>query len=137
MASILIIDDEPVFRRVTRAMLERLGHHVTELSEARHAREVYRASGPDLVILDMLMPDQDGLETLTKLREIDPQIRVVAVSGGGRLEAEFYLDFARRLRAAQHLAKPFTLAQLERTVNAALQSGAGEWQSRAAGSSAA
>lgn len=120
MATILIIDDEPVFRRVTRAMLERLGHTVHELSEASHAREVYRVTGADVVLLDVLMPDQDGIETLKLLREFDPKVRIILTSGGGKLTPKFYFDFTRHMKVEHHLAKPFSMIQLEAAVHGAL-----------------
>ena len=75
--------------------------------------------GPvDLVITDLLMPDMDGIELINALHKDFAGIRVVAMSGGGVLDAEFYLTMAKRLRADSLLKKPFTRDELLMAIEA-------------------
>jgi DNA-binding response OmpR family regulator len=66
------------------------------------------------------MPDIDGLEVIQQLRRINPVVRVLAISGGGRVEAEEYLSVARKFGAVEVLPKPFTGQELKRSVELAL-----------------
>ena len=69
--------------------------------------------GPiDVVITDLLMPDMDGIEIMATIRRDAPHVQIVAVSGGGRIDAGEYLRLAQYLGADRTLQKPFTLASL-------------------------
>ena len=76
----------------------------------------------DLVITDLVMPGKEGIETIIELRRRAPQLRIIAMSGGGHGKAVDYLELAAKLGAKRTLAKPFSLEQLTATVTEALQS---------------
>jgi FixJ family two-component response regulator len=78
------------------------------------------------MVLDMLMPDMDGVETLLALRDFVPRLLVVAMSGGGRVSSHLYLRFAKLMGAAQVLEKPFSADQLLQAVASALAELPGE-----------
>ncbi|HEX6309396.1 MAG TPA: response regulator [Longimicrobiales bacterium] len=116
MASVLIIDDDDAVRRMLRAALERAGHRVEEGRNGAEGMSIYRRAPADLVITDVFMPDQDGIETIQQLRAEFPASRILAISGGSTGAAAGPLTDARLLGANATLAKPFTLDRLSDTV---------------------
>lgn len=120
MARILLVDDEDSFRRVARLALQRAGHEVFEAKNGRDALRSYPEVDPDLVITDLIMPEKEGLETIQELRQLNPEVRIIAISGGGRLEPMDYLPVARKFGAFCTLAKPFLHHELIQAVHSAL-----------------
>ncbi|MBE2214103.1 MAG: response regulator [Opitutaceae bacterium] len=107
-ARILLIDDDDLFRKATRLTLERAGHMVVEAADGEEGLRRYREGRPDVVILDLIMPGKEGLETIRDLKAHDPAVRILAVSGGGRIDSRDYLPLAQALGAKRILDKPFT-----------------------------
>ena len=107
MAKILIIDDEDLVRLTLRQTLERLGHQVREANNGAVGVKMQAADPADLVVTDIIMPDQEGVETIIQLRQADPALKVIAMSGGGRTGATDYLECAKKYGAEQVFAKPF------------------------------
>lgn len=120
MASVLIIDDDTSIRRVVRAALERAGHRVAEAGNGAEGMQRFRMAPADLVITDVFMPDQDGIETIQQLREEFPAARILAISGGSVASTSGTLRDALLLGADATLAKPFTIEQLNRIVDGML-----------------
>ena len=114
---VLIVDDEEDTREVGAAMLERLGFEVAEASGGHEALERYRTGGVRCVLLDLTMPEMDGVEVLARLREVDPEVRVVFCSGHGDAEVR---RMAALHRAAGVLTKPFRLRTLSQTLQEVL-----------------
>jgi DNA-binding NtrC family response regulator len=107
MAKILVIDDDAAIRDVIFQLLQDGGHTLTMAENGREGVALFRANRPDLVITDIIMPEQEGIETLKQIRQIQPDAKVVVVSGGGRLGNEPYLDVARAMGALDTIEKPF------------------------------
>ncbi len=107
MKKILIIDDDEVFREMTRQMLERAGYSVAEAIDGFDGRRVVSKMSPDLVVTDLLMPKMDGIEMIRFLRENNPEIKIIAVSGYGQMASTTYLPTARVLGAHRSFGKPF------------------------------
>jgi two-component system chemotaxis response regulator CheY len=120
MARILVIDDEEPIRRLLTRALALEGHEVLEASDGREALRLHRAGPADLVITDILMPEQDGLEVIMTLRREAPGIKIIAMSGGGRFKQTEALHMAEPLGAFATLRKPFALDAMLETVNLAL-----------------
>ena len=120
MKHILLVDDDELSRGAVRKMLERSGYDVQSTGIGQEALAWYRREPADLVITDLIMPDTDGLEMIQELRRINPAVRVLAISGGGRVDAEEYLSVARKFGAVEVLPKPFTAPELKQAVEAAL-----------------
>jgi CheY-like chemotaxis protein len=120
MPRVLLVDDDDLSRNTIHQMLERAGYEVKSTPSGREALQWYRQSPPDLVVTDLIMPDTDGLELIQELRRSDPQIRILAISGGGRVNANEYLTVARRFGAVGILAKPFSNQELREAVQAAM-----------------
>ena len=83
MPSILIIDDDDSLRDALRRTLHKEGYTISEACEGRQGLKELEHSPVDLILLDMFMPDKDGLETIGELRRTYPKIRIIAMSGGG------------------------------------------------------
>ena len=91
---ILIVDDDPQVRRVTRKLVELHGFSAAEAANGHEGLEMFRAMRPDVVLLDIFMPEKDGFEMLSDLRRIAPNTPVIAMSGGGRTDAAISLRSA-------------------------------------------
>lgn len=124
MANILLIDDDDSFRASLRMALEHFGHQVTEARDGEEGLALYRDTGADLVITDILMPEKDGMEVLLALRKQQSTAKILAISGGGRFAAaKNYLRTAKALGAAKILAKPFTTDSLQAAIDELLSDG--------------
>ncbi|MCO4782149.1 MAG: response regulator [Candidatus Cloacimonetes bacterium] len=117
MAKILIIDDEVDLLEILQAILESADHNVEICTSGRKAVSKIREEPFDLVLSDIVMPDQDGIETIKQITEIDPGMKIICMSGGGSLPAETYLKLAQHLGASKILRKPFQGAELIKSVN--------------------
>jgi CheY-like chemotaxis protein len=116
MARILLVDDDEAFREVLRVMIESLGHAVVVAVNGREAMAKLDQGAIDLVITDLLMPEKDGFETIRYLRRRAPTVRMIAMSGGGRVGPALYLDVAEQLGAEYTLVKPFSKSDLEMAI---------------------
>lgn len=106
MASILVIDDDELLRRFVVALLERRNYSVQSADSGEAGIKLAAAADFDLVITDIVMPGTEGLETIKQIRRDKPDIKILAVSGGGSSKGD-YLRYAERLGANAALAKPF------------------------------
>jgi len=112
MARILIIDDDENARYAVRAILENAGHEVSEAENGAVGLRMQAAHRFDLVISDVIMPEQDGIETVLQLSKDYPSLPVIVISGGGADRFLGYLETAEALGATRILAKPFLPADL-------------------------
>jgi YesN/AraC family two-component response regulator len=106
MARILIIDDEPQIRSMLKLMLERDGYEVVEAPDGVEGINVYRQNPADLIITDLIMPNKDGIGMIIELKKEFPDVKIIAMSGGGLNKPEGYLKGAQKLGAARTLTKP-------------------------------
>ena len=120
MARILIIDDDAAMRGSLAPTLERLGHEVSSAPDGKAGVARATEKAPDLVITDLIMPEKEGLETIMELRALYPRLKIIAMSGGGRLSNEDYLHLAKRFGASVTLAKPFSREELKAALAEAL-----------------
>jgi DNA-binding response OmpR family regulator len=120
MAQILLIDDDDQFRDMLRITLQRMGHDVVEAADGRIALRLGAQQNFDVAMVDMIMPDKEGMETITEMRKSKPDMRIIAMSGGGRMNSRDILLLAAGIGANKTLAKPFSneeLADALRAVN--------------------
>ncbi|MDD5227372.1 MAG: response regulator [Methylococcales bacterium] len=121
MARILIIDDEEQLRDLLKQMLSRDGHEVVTAFDGVDGMRVFNQFNPELVITDIIMPNKDGIEVITELLCRNPNVAIIAISGGRRaITAEFNLESAEMLGVKGILSKPFTRDQLREAVQHAL-----------------
>jgi len=111
--TVLVVDDEPPVRRLVRRALEGAGYLVLEAADGEEALWLLDAQAVALVITDVLMPGQDGIEVVLDLRARPAPVPVVVMSGGGTgLDIETLVSSALAFGAAAALAKPFSVAEL-------------------------
>ena len=122
MESILIIDDEPQIRSMIRLILERSGYTVIEASDGIEGIRRFREKPADLIITDLIMPNKDGIGMIIELKKEFPDVKIVAMSGGGLNRPEGYLRGAQKLGAACTLSKPINRQELLRVVRDTLTS---------------
>jgi DNA-binding response OmpR family regulator len=103
---ILIIDDDDQFRKMLRWNLEHAGYEVMEACDGRQGIERFSEMPADLVITDIVMPVKEGVETILEIKEAHPEVKFIAVSGGGWQAFEIDFEMARTL-GARTLKKPF------------------------------
>jgi len=106
MARILIIDDEPQIRSMLMLMLERDGYEVIEAPDGVEGIKIYRQNPADLIITDLIMPNKDGIGMIIDLKKEFPDVKIIAMSGGGLNKPDGYLKGAKKLGAACTLTKP-------------------------------
>jgi CheY-like chemotaxis protein len=112
MAIILLVDDDFDFRKMVRLQLERIGHSVVEAHNGKEAMDQWQKQPIDLVLTDLVMPDQEGLETIQKLSRARPGVKIVAMSAGVRGDSKTPLRIADFLGAKCTLSKPFSHQEL-------------------------
>ena len=120
-ARILVVDDNASMLRSLDEILSRAGHEVIQAADGAEACRISRDDGVDLVILDLFMPEKDGIETLRELRKRTPGLPIIAISGGGADDSGVdLLKAAVLLGAVQSIEKPFTPAAMLEAVGKAL-----------------
>jgi two-component system, chemotaxis family, chemotaxis protein CheY len=107
MARILVMDDDDLLRGVLRVVLEAARYDVIEAADGKAGLRLYREQGADLVLVDIFMPERDGLEVIRALRAEIPQPKIVAMSGGGQTGQIDILRAAAAFGASRTLRKPF------------------------------
>jgi CheY-like chemotaxis protein len=112
MIKILVIEDDNAFRNVLVTMLERAGYEVLQAENGNDALRFCQTLKPDLVLTDIIMPDKEGLETIQELLNLCPNMKIIAMSGGGRFGPNSYLPLAEKLGAKKTLQKPFMRDEL-------------------------
>ncbi len=112
MKRILLIEDDDTMRGMLRRMLELENFEVMEASDGNDGLIKYRNNPADIVITDIIMPNKDGLNTIDDLLREFPNVRIIAISGGGNIKPERYLSLAKTLGAQYILEKPFSRKQL-------------------------
>jgi DNA-binding response OmpR family regulator len=112
MARILVVDDDQVLRGALRIVLEAAGYNVMDAADGEAGLRLYHEQGADLVLVDLFMPERDGLQVIRALRAVIPQPRIVAMSGGGCIGRTEVLRAAATCGAARTLRKPFESCDL-------------------------
>jgi CheY-like chemotaxis protein len=122
MAQILLIDDDEQFRAMLAQMLAEDGHQVTTARDGDEGFRMASQSNSDLIITDILMPRQDGIQMIVALSHGANKVPIVAMSGGRRaISADFNLESATLVGVKATLSKPFTRADLRRALATALK----------------
>jgi CheY-like chemotaxis protein len=114
---ILVVDDDELFRQMLRTTLVKMGYLVLEARNGREATTLFDQQLPDIVITDLVMPEKEGLETIGELRRCYPEVKIIAMSGGGRISATDYLRIAKAMGANRILAKPFSNDEMVTALN--------------------
>ncbi len=108
---VLVVDDNEDMRTVVRLSLEAEGFDVALAENGRNPAAALRQCGARVVVTDILMPEQDGVETIAQLRREFPDVRIIAMSGASSMTGFDYLTVPREL-GARILRKPFEIREL-------------------------
>lgn len=112
MKSVLVVDDDPLITMLLRSVFERAGYQVREASNGKDAMRLYRKSPTDLVIMDLVMPEKEGIETIIELRQDFPDARIFAITGGLKGHADVLLNAAEDLGAIRKFKKPLNADEI-------------------------
>jgi CheY-like chemotaxis protein len=121
LAYIVVIDDDPKILEIFKLFLENEGHSVVTANNGQEGIDIFRNDQADLVVTDMVMPVKNGLKTIMELGTEFPDIKIIAISGGGIIEPDRYLSLAKCIGIKQTLTKPVTKEQLINAVNEVLE----------------
>jgi len=119
---ILVVDDDPEVRMATRDFLSSKGYEVVVAEGGREALRLLDASPPDVVLLDVAMPDMDGMETLKRMVATHPAMPVIMVTANADIEIT---SKVLQLGAADYVPKPFDLDYLDQAISIQLSAGRG------------
>jgi CheY-like chemotaxis protein len=108
----LLVEDDKELREMLKMSLLRSGYTVMEAENGKDAIVHFKPLVTDLVVTDLIMPEEDGLKVVIKLRELKPSIRIIAISGGGKVGPGSYLNLAKALGADAIFSKPFSINDL-------------------------
>jgi len=117
----MVVEDDKSVRELLREILKRAGHDVMAAGNGKEALSLYKKSPADLIITNILMPEKEGLETIQELRRENPDIKIIAISGGGQIGPADYLEVARRFGAMRTFSKPFDRKELLKAVDDLLE----------------
>ena len=125
MARILVIDDDPTIRALVAGILETQGHSVVDAKDGRAGVALFGRESVDLVVTDIVMPEQEGIETIGAVRRLNRAVPILAISGSATVGGSGdYLRAAAALGATATLQKPFTADQLAGTIERLLSASA-------------
>lgn len=119
---VLVVDDDTRIREIFRMWLEREGFEVFEAENGMEGVQQQRLHSVDILICDLIMPVQEGIETITQFRHEFPEIGIIAISGGGKIGPDSYLTVAEHLGAWRVFKKPVDMSQLIKAIH--------EWEER-------
>ncbi|MBK7132704.1 MAG: response regulator [Bacteroidales bacterium] len=122
MPGILIVEDDKELREMLKVSLIRHKYSVLEATDGKDAISHFKPSIIDLVVTDLIMPEEDGLKVIMKLRELKPQLKIIAISGGGKAGPGSYLKLAKALGADAVFSKPFSINDLVSKIESLLTS---------------
>ena len=112
MATILLVEDDSLVSDMLKQILERASHTVACANNGEEATEWLKHNIPDILITDIIMPKKSGITLISELKTSHPQLEIIAISGGGRLDPNGYLDLSESLGATVSFEKPINNAAL-------------------------
>ncbi len=121
MAKVLLIEDDKNMQDLVSHYIRSAGHSVVTASDGEVGLSTFQADTFDIVITDILLPKRDGIQLIEQMLAERPKLKIIAVSAGGMVEPEAYLDTARNLRANATITNPFDKETLIGTLNAVLR----------------
>ena len=121
VALILLVDDDPQMLRLLSDLIQLDGHRALLAEDGEVALTYFDHQVPDLIITDILMPNKEGLEFIAEVRELHPDLKIIAYSGGGSADPASYLEFASGMGADRVFSKPMPLALLRQEIKSLLE----------------
>ena len=111
--TVLVVDDEPTLRKLMQLVLEREGFRVLTARDGAHGLQMFRAHSPAVVVTDIMMPEEDGIGAMLQMRRERRDVKIIAISGGGKVVKSDYLAIAEKLGADAAFQKEDTDALIE------------------------
>ncbi len=112
MPRVLLIDDDEMLREMLKESIENAGYEVVGAGNGNEALDRLKEGRFDIAVIDIVMPEKEGFETIMDFRRDYPNMKYIAISGGGRVSPDNYLEIAHSLGAARTFAKPFDRKEL-------------------------
>ena len=106
MAKILLVEDDNLVRDMLTQVLTRAGHEVICAANGEEATTSLQTVAPDIMVTDIIMPKKSGITLISEVRNRHPNLEIIAISGGGRLDPTGYLDLSESLGASVSFEKP-------------------------------
>lgn len=120
MQTILIIEDDEQIRDIIRQTAELLNYGTLTASDGAEGIKILKEQDVDLIVTDIIMPRKEGIETIVEAKIINPSVKIIAVSGGGRIGPKSYLELAEGFGADRVFTKPFELEELVEAIDSLL-----------------
>jgi DNA-binding NtrC family response regulator len=121
MATILLVEDDDLVRDMLAQVLERASHTLITATNGDEAIEVLKKTEPDIMITDIIMPKKSGITLISEVRDKHPDMEIIAISGGGRLDPTGYLDLSESIGATVSFEKPVDKLALLMAIDLLLQ----------------
>lgn len=121
MAKILLVEDDDLVRDMLAQVLQRAAHEVSSAANGDEATEILKKMEPDIMVTDIIMPKKSGITLISEVKDKHPNMEIIAISGGGRLDPTGYLDLSESLGAAVSFEKPIDKAALLMAIDLLLQ----------------
>jgi two-component system response regulator (stage 0 sporulation protein F) len=121
VAKILLVEDDDLVRDMLAQVLQRAAHQVECASNGDDATEILKRIEPDIMVTDIIMPKKSGITLISEVKDKHPNMEIIAISGGGRLDPTGYLDLSESLGAAVSFEKPIDKAALLMAIDLLLQ----------------
>jgi len=112
MKRILVIDDDEMYRAMLVKFFSHAGYDVSSAENGKEGLKIQQENPADLILTDIVMPEMEGIQTIIELGKYQPRPKIIAISGGGRIGPDQYLQMATRLGAQKGFSKPFKTAEL-------------------------
>lgn len=106
MAKILLVEDDELVRDMLTQVLQRASHEILTANNGEDATECLKNHEPDIMITDIIMPKKSGITLISEVKNRHPNMEIIAISGGGRLDPTGYLDLSETLGASVSFEKP-------------------------------
>ena len=124
---VLIVDDERDIRAILRMWCEEENFTVFEAENGKEAIKIQEKVSADVLICDLIMPVQEGIETIALFRQNYPAVGIIAISGGGKIGPDSYLEVAKQLGAWKVFRKPLDISLLMEAVHQWMQKKDDRW----------
>lgn len=121
MATILLVEDDDLVRDMLGQVLERSSHKVITATNGEEAVNLLQNSDPDIMVTDIIMPKKSGITLISEVKNKHPNMEIIAISGGGRLDPMGYLDLSESIGASVSFEKPVDKTALLMAIDLLLQ----------------
>ncbi len=113
---VLVIEDDSFVRQYLCHVFSSMDFETIEAANGEIGVELFKSSPPDIIVTDINMPGKNGFQAIAEIRQVNPHVKIIAISGGGYTDKVDNLDEAKKLGADWVLKKPFLPADIQKIV---------------------